>query len=1627
MAHGQICAARLPAADNLVDYSYTVDRRVVENKPGSLSDGDGSTGFHWHTKFRAKTDIICELRESREIEKIEIYAPKSTKWFIIDELYVAVDDGFGGFGDPVVIPGFVRSPAGQKELRDASCTNHVFVVRNLGKAVRVKVTVHSDAAAAINEIRLFGKPVAAAPAAKPASMKALGRKRGNFRKMENGQWRLEFNPLGGCVMSLYSKAFDFELTDPTAHGSFVEEVWDRRKSHDFLIKQPFAMSYDGSGGAISATATGNAQGGGIDFLKVIKKFSASDDSTALSVDYRFENIPEAMALQNYGILVHTTLGVFGRDVVCYYPTTEGIVAVRPGKRGNEYWGHHPARGWLAAATDDGTGVAVTMPFMEVKTFYSWFSQVPTLEWRMIPIGLEAGAGYDVHTEVIPFKGLATVSGAGGGFVGSLADGVCKVVSSRACEAVAEAGGVTKKLSFAKPGDSATFRTDAKTVVLKSGGREACRLEAKPKEGDWTLARECEQRGSSVKEVDLTRYTNFTHSVCREWGRPLPGRRLKVSVLTGAGSQIEVGRLADRFDFEFRTVGVKLSAGYPKSRSLGNPIFSDGDNFSLINTSDLERGIEKVLKFDSDVILVGGVPFEVLTKDLRKLLVDKVKGGTGLVWIGQDRDVPDLSFKLASAGVAKRTPGAVGDLLSSVPFQLLGEEPVYAIKPSADAKIHAACKDRPYVVETSLGRGRVFNIAYRALSAPPWPSAGLTPDTLRDFYETGEAPVDHYYSLVAKTLLAAAGRTLPVAFGEFSAMRLGVSAGEAGKTRWDWRVTDPFGRVVASGVRDVALAAGRQQVSLDSLAIPRAHGPLAFELVVRDAKGVVQNWGAWAFSNEPKAVVSGLALDDRWHREGESVEYTAAVKGDAQGMKLRVSLVDSYGRTLAEHVADPQASVKGRFRISNALPARCYTVDARLLGSDGGLVSRRRAELRVRPEEAKYAWDDFEVGTWANADNREYMWPDLAAIYHRLGISTIIANPTRMQLEFTMRHNIHPTYLSDAGLHRTPEPYEYTKTGDKMKLVRSTCLSSPKFFEQRRKHLESMKDLPRYGMRFVWFGDEQSITGYGGNAVDFCFSEHCLREMRAFAKMKYGTLERLNEEWETDFPNWDAVVPFTRQEVWAAGGRHVAGWADHLEFMDSRLTNSIAFSVRALHAIDPVVRFALSGTQAPSAYGGMDWWKEMGVMDAGLTYGGGGQHDIHRSFRPDGGFMPWNWGYSARGAEAVDALWSAAFVGSRGVIGFQSSSQINDDWTYSQGLRDTAGHVRRLVTGTGKHFVNNLVTKHEVAILYSQASLRAAFIENRREEHDKLEEKVRQLLTGLGYAYDYISYEQLEKGVASARGYKVLILADAVAMSDGEVAAVKSFAAAGGTVIAEGMPATRRANCRRRAASPLASLLRGGRHAFFPTIDVGYLKAIKFPDKPENAKIVSAERSRIGEALSRAGASTTVLGLTDADTGAEIVNASVYARSDRAGNPLWCVLSQKAEKSRTALVAFPSETWTYDLVSGRAYGRVKTLRLPLCKGTPYAFAQYDREVSLSEPKVDGSKISIAYATPVDGAVHVEVFRPDGTEAECYAKNVLVKSGRAAHEIPFALSDPKGAWKVRVTSIFGNVRRECTLTR
>ena len=1645
-----------------LEYSYRIEspQKVVEKKPGSLNDGDAKTFAYWKG---ARGVVVCELPAATEIAEVAVTVKKTTNWYLMTEVEVAVDgDGSGEYDRPKSVPVNISGYNGKPPVIDASCTNMTYRIPLGAKAVKVKVVIKTRAWGAISEIVLDDgnsaspKPALPKPAAKPAAAKTGGDALAaemaalpdNLTAVENKYFKMLVTPLGGRALSLRSKFLDAELTCVKADaGTFTEFDWSRRNNKWFYLKKAFNLTPFKGDGLCGVEARGNFQGGGTDFLVVDKKYTMSDGSTALKVDYEFGNLPDAMSAQIYGLLIHTTLGINGRLCSYYFPSEDGIVEIERDKRPQERWIHHPSRGWMAAVDDLGRGVAVTMPFKEVKSFYSWLAQdvVPTLEWRMIPVSIENGKSYSVSTEVITFKGLSKVSGAGGGLVGEIAaDGTVKVFNSRKGRVVAKAGAQVVELDFAKPGEVRTFKSDAKTVVLEKDGREACRLEAPPEKGAWTMAPLEPSRASDMKSFDLTCYTNLPHQACAPFAKPLAAKRPRVIALTGTGNNVELGFFADRFDCELITTSIALDyyRNRPKQRAIQNPIYDNGDYFGSLSTADIEENLVKTLKKDADAILVGGLPWEMFPKAAKKLILEKVKAGCGLVWIGQDRDAPEIFRTGCSPKTVKAVPSAATADFADVPFPLLGAEPSHVFD-AAGSTVLARAGDAPYLTENALGKGRVLHLPYEAIFGDLHNMTGITPN-LKDFYPDRVAPAEYYYSLIAKCVLRAAGVELPAAFGKVEVDRERLRAGgfETVRARakcvvearspvrgsLNWTVRNRYGKALATGSEAASFVKGRNGKTFQLEGFAPYAGPLAFEAELRDEGGRVCAWGAWAFEEKPSASLASFAADrdaakGGAYREGETVALKAKTAGDISGKTLKVEFRDSFGRLLDEKAVHAAAEVDMSFTISNALPARMYEATARLM--DGTReIDRLRVEIRARPDPAKWPHDDFTFGIWTGERVREYLWPEFARLFREMHLTANIANQWHMAVDFPMRHGFEPTLLSGAGLAKCTEPAEYVKTGDKTKLVRKPCLSDPAFFAKQEKNLsDTAKRIANLGLRYVWFGDEQSLTGYGGTPIDFCFSPHCLAEFRRFLKERYKTLAALNAAWETQFGDWDSVLPFTRKEVWAQGGeRHVAGWADHLEFMDGRLANSLDYAAKLLHKGDPNVETSISGTQPPTAYGGMDWWKQCRVLGGALSYGVGGQTDIHRSFNPKGDFMPWNWGYSGLGNRAAVGVWLTLFNGCRGITGFHDLSIFNPDWTWSHGYLDAKPGMDRVADGVGKHFLNNLLIKPQIAILYSQASIRASFFEGRPKEHSALREKYIALLRHLGFDFDFVSYEQLADGTFEKRGYKALILAEASAMSDGEVAAVKRFAANGGVVLAEGMPAVREGNCRPRAASPLAGCVT----ILAEKPGTEYLKALAYPADAKNAAAIAAEQDRLEKALVDARFARRIE-IRDAVDGSRVRLASVWPRVGRHGEHVWCVASDAKSASRLVDFVFPKKGFLYDLVSGKEIGHGDRFRLPLSAGRPYAFEMLDAKPTPLALSVDGSKVSVATSPFAGTVVRVAVYDPSGAEAWYYTRKLVVADGRAAMEIPFAKSDAKGAWRVVATDVLTGESRTAEVAR
>ncbi len=342
-----------------------------------------------------------------------------------------------------------------------------------------------------------------------------------------------------------------------------------------------------------------------------------------------------------------------------------------------------------------------------------------------------------------------------------------------------------------------------------------------------------------------------------------------------------------------------------------------------------------------------------------------------------------------------------------------------------------------------------------------------------------------------------------------------------------------------------------------------------------------------------------------------------------------------------------------------------------------------------------------------------------------------------------------------------------------------------------------RNKARYNMDYYFVGDEGSLTSYG-DAVDFDWSPGALSEFRTWLKQEYGTLPALNKEWRTDFRNWNDVVPFTTEEARKSG--NYAPWADHRTFMEITFARAYQVARDAVIEGDKDAHIAVSGTQATNAYDGADWSRLDRVIDDFLSYDGGNQWDMHRSFaKPDAMIGFWT-GYGSHGLAVQNAIWTAATHNVLHPNIFWMYSFLNPDMTYSKSARDMGEAFKSLkFEGVGKLLMESKRLEDGIAIHYSMPSVHGASIlgyHKRSSDDDDQAPKDSSLnfpanrdgwvrtIKDLGLQFDFVSSEQVEQGSLASGKYKVLIMPLSLALSPAEEKNIDSFVRAGGVVISD---------------------------------------------------------------------------------------------------------------------------------------------------------------------------------------------------------------------------------------------------
>ncbi len=1478
--------------------------------------------------------------------------------------------------------------------------------------------------------------------------------KGELLQLENNYLQINLSPnTGGRIMILFFKPANVNLVDPEA-GCLTDNIWNIPASRFFLNEKPYEYIKKNIPNGIEIKMEANASGGGIDFLDIIKSVKVYDNNAALTIDYQFRNMPQAMSALDYGFWFHNTVGVIGQKATYYYPCDKGIKIIPPEKQiTQDRWFYRPARGWCAAAVPGVAGIAMIMDYAPLKCFYSWYgktSTVPSLEWRFEKMTLKENETFSTQVRMIPFYGLPTVSGAGQYVVGSIEvtkkeieagdivpinitlysaikqhvqlDVRIKKVTDNDWNTICK-----KEMEFDSPATIKKARAEYKTtetggyaieVIISNSNGEIARLNSllvcDELDGVYTISHLTKRIKARKQNIDLTKYDWSIKTDHIKWAEPYCRRKIKVLALTGYQNIREIAELAQRISIEPHTSFLAINH---------RPIFLIGNDYGRTTQNDLIDNLNKKLNNKYDVIIIGGVPWDYFPKDIQLKIIKMVKDGTGLVYIdptSKNNGLDKISSLFNNKDVIKGVPHSVKNsfLTAGIPFNIF--PPCYIRESESEGTVLAKVNNTPYLVARKIGKGNVVSLAYKTLGGILNTGPGLTPD-FRYIKEIHNNYWEYYFSLLSKSIIYAADLLPPVKIISIESKERNnkttilLKLSSENNCPVSFHVTNldkDFNLLKATRFRST-LKAGENNISLSLPKITFA-GQQIINIIIKDKNNKVLNWGTVGIKVEPTLKLSAIKTDKKFYKYGEYANIEITTDGvKSTNQIVSCDLFDSHGRCLFRKMTTP-GNATFKIPLTNKLLSRFYTIKATLFDNKNKIDIMRK-ELIVTPPKEQLVWDDYEPGIWltsfAGMGMRSYLLPELAGKLHELKMKIIIANYPDLGVDFAIKHNFNPTILQNAGLSRCEEPIEYLRTGNKLKLIRKPCLSDPAFIKQRKNIFTSLgKEMQKYALRFYWLGDEQSITGYSGKPIDFCFSKYCLDNLRKELKREYNTIDNLNKEWGTYFRTWHDVLPMTRQEAWMQTNGNYAAWSDHLAFMDSRLEFIVNLAKKSFLENDANAKVSISGTQPPTAYGGMDWWRLMKSFDGVMNYSEGGQRDLQRSFKPDGDTLNWGIGYSYKGSKVCYNIWESLFMGEKGIMAFHLPSLVNPDMTFSDGAKDAIASLTDLTGGIGKHFINNLHTSPGIAILYSQASIRAAFINKQRKQHTEIRQKYINLCRNTGVSFRFISYEQLAQGILDNNTYKILILPDSTALSNKEVDAIRRFAQKN-MVIAEGIPAIMDEHCKTLMTSPLINIFDDNNSFLDEKIDVAYNSALLYPDTDKNKKIIKEQQQLFLNRLENAGIKPGVI-ITDSN-GVHIRNAGIYQKRDSNNNKYICIIAPTT-KPHHVLFTFPDKSYIYELRTGKYFGYTDSIRLFLSESTPYVFALLDKQPGKLniEFKNNGllKKIILNRQPGIDSVVNMQVFDPHNKKIDCYEKNILLRNGIGESSIPFALNDKKGDWTI-----------------
>lgn len=947
----------------------------------------------------------------------------------------------------------------------------------------------------------------------------------------------------------------------------------------------------------------------------------------------------------------------------------------------------------------------------------------------------------------------------------------------------------------------------------------------------------------------------------KWGKPYSRGKTKVLFLTHFGMQRELLELNQRIDIEY---DAPMLAKY----------WNMWNNLTYHRERDYQPHLQRLEKLldekTYDVIVAGGFNWANLPEPIREKLKNMINDGAGFVICLDPKQMGELTeFAPMSefvAGDKKYDPHLNAPLIGEVsgkwisarkhfittgiPFEFLPE--TYYFKHTKSRNKLITANGDPILALGRLGQGKIAQFSFA--SPDCWSgNCALTPAVDRI---TIDYPYWEYYlSLLAKSILWAGDKEPEIAIKELSPTGQQFDQTDKNKivltlqnTRAadSWAPSDPINAEIQVTIRDeffnketvIIQTKILQAANIQTVEIPipdnLKDGIHFADCIIKNGEKI-DNWATAYFKIARKIKIAEINFDKNIYSIDDNANITVKLTSQDKNLDAKLNIYDTYDRLVATYKQKIDGSVVAfKHHLKNVF-SHYINVECELI-KNGQVLDTAKNELLVA-----YAnkWDDYEVIIWGFTGMQfvDYITSYYYEPLRDMGATSILED---FRYEYLLKEHARNNFVvapigmgQSMTFHANEMEKKFKESNDKNDLVRTPCMSNPKTQKPAdNKLVDVAKIFGPLGPVGYCMGDENGLTycgvpTYPSTSADICYSKSCMDKFRPWLKQKYGSLDKLNEKWGTAFTSWETVLPSPKKEMRMVKDGNYSSWADHREFMDDVWAGTYDRLDKALRAQDSTAKIGISGSGPPSAYHGYDYWKLANVFEYLNLYRWICQGEIWSSFFPDKSYTHWA-GYGQSDTNVRYGNWWSIVNKHRGISYFKIAWFIYPDMTLCEHAETIKNSLKDIKEGIGKISITSEKLHDNIAILYSQSSLRAAWVTgdskpmvrtSKFEYHVKNNEgpgvswdELRyindldmycRLLRGANLNYKFVSYEQITKGELSK--YKALILPFTMSLSSQQAEAIKKFVKDGGLVIADVAPGVMDGSCKTLEKSSLSDL------------------------------------------------------------------------------------------------------------------------------------------------------------------------------------------------------------------------------